>query len=270
MISPCVDTPAATDPIAFIPRPTARLRAAVDQQRTMLSAEDFAGMISCVASLYGKYREKLRSFAAGAERARWLHEMVDREMKATDGIALSCGKGCAGCCSYEVEVTADEAVLLADAVRRGTTIDFGRMARQAGRERKGPEWSRYGDPDNRCVFLGDDGACRIYEDRPASCRKHVVTTPASACTTEGASVAPVQVLLAEILVSAALSIEDTEVASVSKLVTKNLLATAGHDSAETDARHRAPSGGGCGLPRPGTSPEVRRNAAPRVGLPFSV
>ena len=107
---------------------------------------------------------------------------------------------------------------------RGFPVDRQRLALQAARERKSAEWSKFGSPDNRCVFLGTDGACQIYEERPAICRKHLVTTPAFACTTVGATVLPVQALLAEILLSAAISIpvEGASFASLSKMLSAAL------------------------------------------------
>lgn len=189
-----------------------------------MPAAEFADFIAVVRSVFGKYKAKLLEFKPGAERAVGLHQLMDREMKAADAVPVSCRKGCAGCCSYEVEITGDEAALLRDAVIAGVEIDLDRLGVQAAREPKDPVWQRFGDPDNRCVFLGADGACRVYESRPAICRKHLVTTPASACTTEGAALAPVQVLLAEILLSAELSLAATDYGSLSKMLTKSILA----------------------------------------------
>jgi len=134
-------------------------------------------------------------------------------------LPLACSKGCSGCCHYEVEITSDDAAVLKVVLDAGRVIDRERLAVQAARERKSPEWRKFWSKENRCVFLGDDGACGIYEDRPSVCRKHVVTTPAAACTTDGAAVAPVQVLLAEILLSAGLSLEGVEFGSLAKMLT---------------------------------------------------
>ena len=49
-----------------------------------------------------------------------------------------------------------------------------------------------------------------------------MTTPAVACTTDGAAVAPVQVLFAEILLSAGLSLEGVEFGSLAKMLTREL------------------------------------------------
>lgn len=215
-------TPDTTDPLCFAARATPQLRAAVAQQQRNLSPADFADLLAGIRGLFVKYYAKLAEFSPGAARARAVHQLIDREMKAADGLPLTCGKGCSGCCSYEVEVTSDDAALLAEVVRSGVAIDRARLAVQAARERKSPEWRQFGRPENRCVFLGADHACGIYEARPSICRKHIVTSPASACVTEGAPVAPVQVLLAEIVLSAALSQPGVEFSSLSKLLTAAL------------------------------------------------
>ena len=210
------------NPLGFMARPTPQLQAAVAYQQTLLSAAEFADMRAVIQSVFEKYTAKLLEFSPGVERGTALHQMMDRELKATAPFAISCHKGCTGCCHYEVEITQNEAVILKNAVGGGLPIDHDRLSLQAERERQSPEWRRFGHRDNRCVFLGEDGACRVYDDRPSICRKHVVTTPVSACTTAGAAVAPVQVLLAEILLSAELSIEGTEFGSLAKMLLKSL------------------------------------------------
>ena len=131
---------------------------------------------------------------------------------------VSCRKGCAGCCHYEIEITNDEAELLKQLVQNGLPIARDRLDEQAARERKSADWGRFWNPGNRCVFLGKNGECRVYAERPAICRKHLVTTPAEACTTPGDSVSPVHVLMAEILLSAALSIDGVTFSSLPKML----------------------------------------------------
>lgn len=215
------DTP-PDDPLAFVARPTPRLRASVEHQRKVLSQGDFITFLGVVRSAFDKYCSKLREFAQGVQRANGLHRMLDASQKAIVGISITCKRGCSGCCHYEIEITRDEAEVLGTLVRGGVDIDLSRLAKQAGRERKGPEWRDVLQADNRCVFLGTDGACRIYESRPAACRRLLVTTPAEACTTPGQPVAPIEVLTTEILMSAALSIDGVSVASLSKLLTAEL------------------------------------------------
>jgi Fe-S-cluster containining protein len=78
-----------------------------------------------------------------------------------------CGKCCTGRGEYYVEVTADEQRRIQRALdvswvwfrRRYLTVyeDGTESLRWAG---------------NRCVFLGRDHRCRIYEARPAQCRHY--------------------------------------------------------------------------------------------------
>jgi hypothetical protein len=103
-------------------------------------------------------------------------------------------------------------------VKNGFPIDRDRLDEQAARERKDAAWGRLGSPANRCVFLGKAGACQIYEHRPAICRKHLVTSLPSLCTTPGGSVLPVHVIMAEILLSAATSLEAATLGSLPKML----------------------------------------------------
>ena len=210
--------PACTDPLYFIASPTPQLRAVVAEQQSLLEPADFRDLINALRGIFDKYTGALWEAAPGADRAGVLHRLVDQSLEAAGGIAVSCRKGCCGCCHCEVEVTADEAEVLRQEVAAGTIIDRRRLKTQAQRERKSAQWERFWSQENRCVFLGADGACQIYASRPSACRKLVVTTPAEACTTAGAEVAPLRILLADIALSAALSLPGAAVGSMSKML----------------------------------------------------
>lgn len=216
--------------LAFIAKPTPQLRAAVAQMESVLPPADFTAMLGAVRSAFAKYTAKLLEYSAGVPRAHALHQLMERELQAVATVPVSCRQGCFGCCHYEVEVTEAEAQILMQRVQDGLTIDRLRLQEQAGRERQGPEWLRLAQPQNRCVFVGADGGCRVYEDRPAICRKHLVTSPAAACITPGADVTAVPVLMAEILLSAAVSLEEVPCASLPKML---------HAALATDERDRA-------------------------------
>lgn len=211
-------------PLDFMAQSTPQLRAAVAKLAEAMPAAEFAGVIRSIRSAFMKYSARLLETAPGAERGRTLHRLIEREMGVAGMFPTSCSKGCSGCCHYEVEVTRDEAAVLKERVEAGFAIDRERLAVQAARERRSPDWRKFGSADNRCVFLGAEGACGIYEDRPSICRKHMVTTPAAACTTDGAAVAPVQVLLAEIALSAGLSLDGVEFGSLAKMLSRELAA----------------------------------------------
>ncbi len=218
MVSESKADPGAGQPLGFILVCTPQLRALVGRHQAELPPEEFADLIANIRSAFDKYSAKLLSVPAGVERAVILHLLIEREMAAAAQIPVSCGKGCCTCCHYEVEITSDEAAVLRDLVRAGVAVDALRLDLQASRERKSPAWNTAVNPDNRCVFLGDDGACRIYEHRPSICRKHLVTSPAKACAPPSPVVLPVQILLAEIVLSAALSLEGTASGSLPRML----------------------------------------------------
>jgi len=188
----------------------------MEQQRASMPFTDFLEMSTEIRNIYEKYKGALEAEAPGTKRAQTLHRMMEGAMATASDVVVSCKRGCCGCCHGEVEVTRDEAVVLKSLVVGGVAVDLDRLKAQASRERRSPEWAKFWSIENRCVFLGEDGACRIYEDRPASCRRLLVTTPPEACTTLGAPIAPVRIILAEILLSAAVAVDDTGPASLSK------------------------------------------------------
>jgi len=206
------------DFLGFIAKPTPQLRATLEHQQSLLPRHEFKELLAWVSSAFDKYTAKLLDFQPGVARGTAMHQMMDRELKAAADLPISCRAGCSGCCHYEVEVTEDEAEILKMIVQEGYPVDRERLSEQAARQRQGVEWQRLGHQQNRCVFLGATGGCNIYESRPAICRKHLVTSPASACLTAGAPVAPVQVLMAEILLSAAASIEGTATGSLPRML----------------------------------------------------
>src|SRR5262249_51654131 len=111
---------------------------------------------------------------------------------------------------------------LAELVRAGHPIDRARLAEQASRPDRSPAWQAGMAPANRCVFLADDASCSIYAERPATCRKHPVSTPAALCARPQAVAPPVLVPLADVLLSAALSLEEDAPASIPKQLARHL------------------------------------------------
>jgi hypothetical protein len=93
--------------------------------------------------------------ADAAQRAlRALHEDVDRRATALarrHAGRLQCRRGCAGCCQDGLTVFEVEA----ERIRRAH-----------------PQLLDVGTPHaaGACAFLDDEGACRIYADRPYVCR----------------------------------------------------------------------------------------------------
>ena len=93
---------------------------------------------------------------------------------------IRCGKGCDHCCKVPVEVFPQEAALLIAAASQACIrLDTDRLHRQSRYSIE--NWGEQNPADRACVFLGDDGACRVYENRPNACRKLLVVTDPALC-----------------------------------------------------------------------------------------
>lgn len=94
---------------------------------------------------------------------------------------ISCRKGCAHCCHIEVHCTPDEAELLLYAAKtESIDIDWVRVEHQA----KVTKWRQLDYKARRCVFLGADNTCQVYEYRPMTCRKHMVASAPEQCNSQ--------------------------------------------------------------------------------------
>jgi len=173
---------------------------------------------------------QLAKHRSGPKRARLVHRVVDKarekwwadhpEKKAK----ISCKAGCAFCCHILVDITEDEAMLLAKRVRSGSVeIDRDALRRQAEYGSADKEWLNKPSKDTRCVFLGKDNLCNVYDDRPASCRSYNVVSPPSECDKEVYPMGKVLVSTVpegEIIASAAMNISRT--GSLPKMVLDKL------------------------------------------------
>jgi Fe-S-cluster containining protein len=103
----------------------------------------------------------------------------DRKKSATSG-DIKCRKGCHHCCHGPVEIWPQEAALLVAIAREaGMELDMARLERQSRYTMD--TWLQQPAADTACVFLGDDGACKVYESRPNACRKLLVVTDPALC-----------------------------------------------------------------------------------------
>jgi hypothetical protein len=136
-----------------------------------------------------RYAERFRAAAdrdaeavAGEVHAT-IDELLDHERgKSANSSAIQCRKGCSHCCSNPVEIWPQEAVLLVKAAREaGVELDAARLERQG--KRTIDDWRLQPKADRACVFLGTDGACRVYASRPNACRKLLVLSDAALCDT---------------------------------------------------------------------------------------
>ena len=164
----------------------------------------------------------IQALPPGAGRARAVHQRVEAAtapflaLRPEALAAVQCRRGCSHCCRIRVDVTADEAALLSERIRAGTAHpDPARLAIQR-------TWAAPADflgkprAEADCVFLGADGACTVYEDRPSACRALLVASAPELCRdAQGAT----QVLAVinpylELVASAALTVQAWEGAAV--------------------------------------------------------
>ena len=138
-------------------------------------------------AIFERYVERFRGAShqdapTGARETHHVIELVlERDRKRDANSAhIKCRKGCVHCCHEPVEIWPQEAGLLIDAAREaGLQLDGARLERQS--RYTVATWREQPAADTACVFLGDDGACRVYEHRPNACRKLLVMTDPDFC-----------------------------------------------------------------------------------------
>jgi hypothetical protein len=108
----------------------------------MLNAED--ELPAVVAVIHASTRSKLHR----------VYRLAD-EISRTREPFVACAKGCSSCCHMNVSIT---------------TAEADRMGRSIGRQPTAVHRSIHHQPEHfagqPCTFLGPDGACSVYADRP--------------------------------------------------------------------------------------------------------
>jgi hypothetical protein len=145
--------------------------------------------------------------------AREVHGAIDEVLerdRARDAASagIRCRRGCSHCCHGPVEIWPQEAALLIEAAREaGIELDRARLERQGRHSVE--TWRGQTGGDTACVFLGGDGACRIYASRPNACRKLLVVSDPTLCDAANRSLDHVERWFSwesEVLESAALEV----------------------------------------------------------------
>lgn len=133
-----------------------------------------------------------------ARRAKETYELFDQleeeellNSKFTKKI--SCKDKCSHCCYIHVTITPDEAELLTIKAKE-VGVDVNALEKQSGYN-DADKWLTIPYKDRKCVFLSDEGRCKIYEDRPLSCRNYRVISKVEDCNTDGRSIVVSQLLL---------------------------------------------------------------------------
>lgn len=128
---------------------------------------------------------ELRKEKPGPERLKSIYDSIDActEAALNQGTKVSCTAGCSFCCHTPVTVTQEELENLVQIVEdRELPIDLMRLKKQAKHAEDFDEfWAQGPVNATKCVFLDNEGKCGIYEDRPAACRTHFVSSDPKYC-----------------------------------------------------------------------------------------
>lgn len=170
---------------------------------------------SVIGEMHLHYEGEIRSMVhQGHEPHNIAHSLnleIDRSvahtLKTKNGRKVTCKRGCGHCCKLHVSITEEEAALLQAAVEHARIeLDWDKLRRQAQHSLK--TWGEQPAGDRRCVFLSERNDCRVYEHRPAACRKYLVASDPQLCNTAkypGGQVAVVVPLEGEVIASAMLA-----------------------------------------------------------------
>lgn len=168
---------------------TAGLKGLLDQRMdNAKTPEEAISVLMNIEQGIEHYKKEFSKIPVGYNRAYNVNRMIDQSMLnektkyPKEWAQISCKAGCSHCCHNTVVITECEADLLVTWMgEQKIEIDQELLKRQAAFTGSDSEWFRLPKTENRCVFLDDQNKCKVYEHRPASCRKYVVTTPAEAC-----------------------------------------------------------------------------------------
>lgn len=201
---------------------TRSLKNLIQEYERNLPPEKFNELLMFVANIIENTKENIERIPEGRLRAETFHQWVDAEVDRASTTPISCKKGCATCCHYEVEITEEEALLLADLIQQGHKIDTARLRSQAGKSRQDSTWKLGAFKENRCVFLGDDLTCTIYSYRPTTCRRMAVTSPAENCADFSKTPTVRDLPKVDIMLSALMANKKTKFGSLAKMLVAEL------------------------------------------------
>lgn len=135
--------------------------------------------------------KKIKNTRNPLKRARMVHREIEEQMSqlfASEVVQenVKCGRGCSFCCHTQVSVTSGEAELFAQKIIDGKEIDLKKLYTQSKVGNHAGHWYQLNYEERACVFLGEEGECSIYEDRPSVCRtNNVVSEPENCSTKDG-------------------------------------------------------------------------------------
>lgn len=208
---------------------TASLKKMID--RDVENAGDNLPRLEKVLTHYEKgiefYKNQFKKIPKPIDRAHAVHMHLERsfkEMRAKNpGVEneISCKAGCTYCCHNPVVMNEEEAhLLLAWVDHIKFEIDWDRVAKQAAFEGDDHAYFLQPKSESRCVFLGEDNLCKVYEHRPASCRKYFVRSKPEDCD-DRVGLQKVEVLAdtqAELATSGFMDIDHSKVGLLPKML----------------------------------------------------
>ena len=140
------------------------------------------------SSVVSAVLDKLGKIFNSRDRARFVHETIDEFNSEVFSHPLvmqfsPCKMGCDACCHTQVSITDDEAELLVQKINAGLEIATDRLKKQMESKNDSNAYYRLSYADRRCIFLNEQGGCRVYVDRPSVCRTNAVLGEADQCDT---------------------------------------------------------------------------------------
>lgn len=104
-----------------------------------------------------------------------------KEIEKNTSEPISCRAGCGACCHQSVFVSLPEFVKIKSyLIENGVRIDRAKLQMQHD-DTEDAVYKTLKVPDRRCVFLGENNACSIYDARPLMCRRHNVYSDPKHC-----------------------------------------------------------------------------------------
>jgi len=115
-----------------------------------------------------------RTLASKVEIMKVLYGLNDRFLAIVkpclNGVELQCQKGCAHCCEFRVEAYPVEVLHIAGHLRSLGDSALQEWIKALELHASYAKGRSERDYQKKCPFLGEQGACRIYEVRPSNCR----------------------------------------------------------------------------------------------------
>lgn len=154
---------------------------------------------SSFRKLIKKMTTKLSKISDPIKRARYVHDKIDHEIMALMANPavkdlVQCKKGCSACCHSQVAITGEEADLLLKKLEDGVQIDLELLYKQSMAGNSSEEYFKLSYEERNCVFLDEEGLCKVFEDRPSVCRTNYVLSDPSQCEIKAGTSPSVQLL----------------------------------------------------------------------------